>query len=69
MRRKPKKLTKPYPPVAEITDAGLTLFGADEEKSYRMARAGVIVTIKTGARRMQALMYPTCAKLGDDPHQ
>jgi hypothetical protein len=69
MRRKPKKLTKPYPPVAEITDAGFTLFGADWSESYRLARNGVIITLKTGARRMKALMIPTCAKIGDDPHQ
>jgi hypothetical protein len=69
MRRKPKKLKKPYPPTAEVMDAGLTLFGAGWGESYRLARSGVIVTIKTGARRMKALMIPTCAKLGDDPHQ
>jgi hypothetical protein len=69
MRRKPKKLLKPYPPIAEVMDAGFTLFGADWSESYRLARNGVIVTIKTGTRRMKALMIPTCAKLGDDPHQ
>jgi hypothetical protein len=68
-RRKARRLTKPYPPVAEIVDAGLTLFGADWSESYRLARGteAAIVTIKTGARRKKALMFPTCAKLGIDP--
>jgi hypothetical protein len=68
MRRKPKRLKKPYPPVVEITDAGLTLFNADWEESYRLARRQVIVTIDVGARRKKALMYPTCARLGVDPN-
>jgi hypothetical protein len=69
MRRKPQKLRKPYPPIAEIVDAGFTLFGAGWAESYRLARNGAIITLKTGARRMKALMYPTCEKLGDNPHQ
>jgi hypothetical protein len=67
MRRKPQRLEKPYPPVAEIPDCGLTLFDADWEESYRLARRQVIVTIDVGARRKKALMFPTCAKLGVDP--
>jgi transposase len=68
MRRKPKRLKKPYPPVAEITDCGLTLFDAGWEESYRLARRQVIVTIDVGARRKKALMFPTCAKIGVNPH-
>jgi hypothetical protein len=68
MRRKATRLKKPYPPVAEIIDCGLTLFDADWEASYRLARADVIVTVKTGLRRKKALMYPTCAKIGVDPN-
>jgi hypothetical protein len=67
MRRQPQRLEKPYPAVAEIPDAGLTLFEADWEESYRLARNEVIVTINTGSRRKKALMFPTCAKLGIDP--
>ena len=67
MRRKPRRLKKPYPAVAEITDCGLTLFDANWEESYRLARRQVIVTIATGLRRKKALMYPTCAKIGIDP--
>jgi hypothetical protein len=67
MRRKAQTLKKPYPPVAEIPDCGLTFFEADWNESYRLARAGAIVTISTGPRRKLALIYPTCAKLGIDP--
>jgi hypothetical protein len=68
MRRKAQRLNKPYPPTAEIPDAGLTLFEADWARSYALARAEVIVTIPTGVRRKLALMYPTCARLGVDPN-
>jgi hypothetical protein len=69
-RRKPQRLAKPYPPVAEITDAGLTLYDAkNAEESYRLAKAGAIVTVNVGPRRMKALMFPTCAKIGVNPHQ
>ena len=68
-RRKAQRLVKPFPPVAEVIDAGLTLFGADWNESYRLANIGTIVTIKTGARRMKALMFPTCAKIGVDPNR
>jgi hypothetical protein len=68
MRRKAQRLKKPYPPVAEIIDCGLTLFDADWEESYRLARRQVIVTIDVGARRKKALMFPTCARLGVDPN-
>jgi hypothetical protein len=54
--------------VAEIPDCGLTLFDANWEQSYRLARRQVIVTIATGLRRKKALMYPTCAKIGIDPN-
>jgi hypothetical protein len=67
-RKPPKKLSKPYPAIAEIPDAGLTLYDAkNAEESYRLAKAGAIVTIHVGLRRMKALMFPTCAKIGIDP--
>jgi len=69
MRRKARRLNKPYPPTAEIPDAGLTLFEADWAKSYALARADVIVTIAAGPRRKLALMIPTCAKLGVNPNE
>jgi hypothetical protein len=68
MRRKAQRLQKPYPAVAEITDAGLTLYGAkNEEESYRLARNGAIRTIDVGPRRKKALVHATCAMLGIDP--
>jgi hypothetical protein len=67
MRRQAKKLKRPYPATAEIPDIGLTLFGADWAKSYRLARAGVIETIAAGPRRRLAAIHPTCAKLGIKP--
>jgi hypothetical protein len=69
MRRKARRLRKPYPPTAKIPDAGLTLFEADWNKSYALARREIIVTIPTGPRGKLALMYPTCAKIGVNPHQ
>ena len=68
MRRKAKRLIKPYPPIAEIPDAGLTLFEANWGQSYALARRQVIVTIDVGQRRKKALMFPTCARLGVDPN-
>jgi hypothetical protein len=69
MRRTPQRLSKPYPPVAEITDAGLTLYEAkNAEESYRLARAGAIVTIDVGPRRKKALVHVTCHRLGINPN-
>jgi hypothetical protein len=68
MRRKAQRLTKPYPPTAEIPDAGLTLFEANWAQSYALARRQVIITIDIGERRKKALMHPTCARLGVDPN-
>ena len=70
MRRKPQRLKKPYPAVAEIPDAGLTLYEAkNPEESYRIARGGGIATIDVGPRRKKALMHVTCRQLGVDPNQ
>ena len=70
MRRKPQRLKKPYPPVAEIPDAGLTLYEAkNPEESYRIARGGGIATIDVGRRRKKALMHVTCRQLGVDPNR
>jgi hypothetical protein len=68
MRRKPRRLKKPYPPTAKIPDIGLTLFDANWAKSYELARRGIIETIETGVRGKLGLMFPTCAKLGIDPN-
>ena len=42
MRRKARRLVKPYPVVAPIPDIGLTLFDAAWPKSYSLARQKVI---------------------------
>jgi len=68
MRRKARRLKKPFPPVAPIPDIGLTLFEADWPKAYDLARKGVIDTISTGARGKLGLMHVTARKLGIDPN-
>ena len=69
MRRKAQRLRKPYPATAPIPDIGLTLFNADWNKSYALARRRVIEFIESGARGKIGLVYPTCAKIGVNPHQ
>jgi len=68
MRRKARRLVKPYPVVAPIPDIGLTLFDAAWPKSYSLARQKVIEFIETGARGRLGLMHKTCHKLGIDPN-
>jgi hypothetical protein len=68
MRRKAKRLQKPYPATAPIPDIGLTLFNVGWHKSYSLARKKVIETIETGARGKIGLVHKTCAKIGVDPH-
>ena len=69
MRRQAQRLKKPFPPVAKIPDIGLTLFEADWQKSYDLARRGIIETIETGTRNKLGLVHVTCRRLGVDPHQ
>jgi len=69
MRRQAQRLQKPYPPVAPIPDIGLTLFAADWQKSYELARRGIIETLETGKRGRLGLVYATARKLGVDPLQ
>lgn len=68
MRRQARRLKKPYPPTAPIPDVGRTLFDAGWQKSYDLARKGIIETIETGVRGKLGLVHKTCAKLGIDPH-
>ena len=68
MRRKARRLKKPFPPVAPIPDVGLTLFEVDWHKAYELARRGVIETIATGARGRLGLVHATARKLGVDPN-
>lgn len=52
------------PATASVPEAGRLFFNAGKEKSYRLAKAGVIATIKTGPKGMLALMHVTARKLG-----
>jgi len=61
-------LPKPLPPTGSIPAAGKMFFGAGRERSYRLARAGAIVTLETGARSKIALLHVTARKLGIDPN-
>jgi hypothetical protein len=69
MRRQAQRLEKPYPATAKIPDIGLTLFEAGWQKSYDLARKGIIEIIETGARGKLGLVHKTCAKLGVDPNR
>jgi hypothetical protein len=60
-------LPKPLPVTGSIPEAGKLFFAAGRERSYRLARAGVIVTLDTGSRTKVALMHVTARKLGLDP--
>jgi hypothetical protein len=68
MRRQAQRLKKPFPAVAPIPDVGLTLFNADYQKSYGLARKGIIETIETGTRNRLGLVHATARKLGIDPN-
>jgi hypothetical protein len=50
-----------------IPNAGAFFYRAGKEKSYRLAKAGAIITLDTGARSKVALMHATARKLGIDP--
>ena len=67
MRRKARRLKKPFPPVAPIPDVGLTLFEVDWHKAYELARRGTIECISTGTRGKLGLVHVTARKLGIDP--
>jgi len=60
-------LSKPLPVTASIPEAGRLFFKAGREKSYRLAKAGAIVTLDTGSRSKIALLHATARKLGIDP--
>jgi len=64
----PAALPSPLPATDTIPAAGALFFGAGKEKSYRLAKAGAIVTLDTGSRSKVALMHATARKLGIDPN-
>jgi hypothetical protein len=57
-------LPSPLPATDTVPNAGRLFYKAGKEKSYRLAKAGAIVTLKTGERSMVALMHATARKLG-----
>jgi hypothetical protein len=61
-----KTLPKPLPATDTIPNAGRIFYGAGREKSYRLARAGAIVTLETGSRSKVALMHATARMLRID---
>jgi hypothetical protein len=62
------ELPKPLPATDTIPNAGRIFYGAGREKSYRLAKAGAIVTLDTGPRSKIALMHATARMLGIDPN-
>jgi hypothetical protein len=60
-------LPEPLPPTASIPACGFHFFGAGPEKSYRLARSGVIPTLATGARNKLALPRVLAQRLERDP--
>jgi hypothetical protein len=61
------ELPKPLPVTDTVPNAGRIFYGAGKEKSYRLAKAGAIVTLETGSRSKVALMHATARLLGIDP--
>jgi hypothetical protein len=67
MRRQAQRLEKPYPATADPRHWP-DVVEADWQKSYDLARRGIIETLETGARGKIGLVHKTCAKLGVDPN-
>jgi hypothetical protein len=60
---------KSLPLTAPVPVAGWHFFKANRAKSYRLKRAGVIPTIKTGPRNELALMRVLARRLNNDPQK
>ena len=60
-------IPRPLPPTGTIPEAGRIFFDAGRERSYRLARQGLIVTRNAGPRGKIALFYPTARALGIEP--
>jgi hypothetical protein len=52
------ELPRPLPATASIPSAGRLFYGAGRERSYRLAKAGAIVTLDAGPRTKIALLHP-----------
>jgi hypothetical protein len=59
-------LPRPLPPTASVPVAGRLFYGANRERSYRLAKAGAIVTMDVGARSKIALLHATARLLKVD---
>jgi hypothetical protein len=55
------------PPTMPIPECGALFFGANGPASYRLERAGVIPSIKTGSRNKRALPRVLARRLNRDP--
>jgi hypothetical protein len=64
----PAELPKPLPATDTIPNAGRIFYGAGRERSYRLAKAGAIITLDTGPRGKVALLHATARMLGIDPN-
>jgi hypothetical protein len=60
-------LPKPWPVTASVPTAGRWFFNASRERSYELAKRGLLITISTGTRGKAVLVHPTARKLGLDP--
>ena len=63
----PATLPRPLPATGSVPFAGKLFYDAGREKSYRLAKAGAIITLDTGKRSKVALLHATARKLGIDP--
>jgi len=61
-------LPRPLPATGSIPFAGKVFYDAGREKSYRLAKAGAIITLDIGKRSKVALLHATARKLGLDPN-
>ena len=62
-----KVLPDPLPPTASVPACGAHFFDAGPQASWRMARRGIIPTVKTGSRNMRALPRVLAERLSHDP--
>jgi len=61
------ELPEPLPATCSVPAAGWHFFRVDAPAAYRLARKGIIPTIKTGSRNVKALPRVLAARLEQDP--
>ena len=62
------KIPDPLPATGTIPQAGRIFFNAGRERSYRLAKAGVIPVLEAGPRGKIALLHVLPRKLGLNPN-